>query len=98
MTAMISDSSRITQGTGLAELLHRTDEPTVAVAYALLCGVMVAQGRFGEAWHWLGRAEHALQTTAEPGIGVGRTAHADLVSELLGLLAQPGKQRATPGT
>ncbi len=98
MTAMISDSSWITQGRGLAELLHRTQEPTVAVAYALLCGVMVAQGRFGEAWHWLGRAEHVLQPAAEPGIGVGRTAHADLISELLDLLAQPGKPAPTPGS
>jgi DNA-binding CsgD family transcriptional regulator len=98
MTAMISDSSWITQGTGLAELLDRTEEPTVAVAYALLCGVMVAQGRFGEVWHWLGRAEHTLQPAAEPGIRVDRIAHADLISELLDLLAQPGKPAPTPGS
>jgi hypothetical protein len=28
------------------------------MAYGLLCGVMVAQGRFGEARQWLGRAGH----------------------------------------
>ena len=93
---MISDSSWITQGAGLAELLHRTEEPTVAVAYAWLCGVMVAQGRFGDAWHWLGRAEHMLQPEAKPGIGVDRTAYADLISEILSLLAQPAKPAPTP--
>ena len=68
----------------------------VAVAYALLSGVMVAQGRFGEAWHWLGRAEDMLQSEAEPG-GVHGTVYADLISEILDLLAQPGHPAPAPG-
>lgn len=93
---MISDSSWITQGAGLAELLHRTEEPTVA-AYALVCGVMVAQGRFGDASQWLGRVEHMLQPKAEPGIEADRTAYADLISEILDLLPQPGQAALATG-
>jgi DNA-binding CsgD family transcriptional regulator len=68
------------------------------MAYGLLCGVMVAQGRFGEAWHWLGRAGHMLQPEAEPGIGADRTAYADLISQILDLLAQPGQPGPAPGS
>jgi DNA-binding CsgD family transcriptional regulator len=86
------------QGAGLAEPLHTSVEPRAAVAYALLSGVMVAQGRFGEAWHWLGRAEDMLQPEAEPGTGADRTGYTDLISEILDLLAQPGKPAATAGS
>jgi hypothetical protein len=47
MTAMISDSPWITQGTGLPELLDRTEEPTVAVAYALGSDWAAALGSHG---------------------------------------------------
>jgi DNA-binding CsgD family transcriptional regulator len=76
------------QGAELAGPHYRSEEPAVAVGYALLCGVMVAQGRFEDASHWLGRVEHILQPKAVPGIGADRTGYADLISEFLGLLAQ----------
>jgi len=66
------------------------------MAYGLLCGVMVAQGRFGEARQWLGRAGHMLKPEAEPGFGVDRTVSADLISQILDLLAQPGKPAPAP--
>ena len=111
MTAMISDAQVIprllrrarhgapwvTQGAGLAEPEHRSEEPMVAVAYALLSGVMVAQGRFGEASHWLGCAEDMLQPEAEPGTGADRAGYADLISEIVDLLARPGEPAPTPG-
>ena len=68
------------------------------MAYGLLCGVMVAQGRFAEAWHWLGRAGHVIQPEAEPDIGVDPTVYADLISQILDLLAQPGQPAATPAS
>jgi DNA-binding CsgD family transcriptional regulator len=85
------------QRAGLAEPQYRSQEPAVAVAYALLCGVMVGQGRFEDASHWLGRVERILQPKAEPGIGADRTGYADLISEFLDLLAQPGGP-APPGS
>jgi DNA-binding CsgD family transcriptional regulator len=80
-----------TQAVGLAEPHHPSEEPAVAVAYALLCGTMVAQGRFGEAGHWLKLAEQILQPEAEPDTGADRAGYADLISAILDLLAQPGK-------
>ena len=112
MTAMISDAQVIprllqraqrgapwvTAGAGPAESECRSEEPMVAVAYALLSGVMVAQGRFGEASHWLGCAEGMLQPEAEPGLAVDRTGYADLISEILDLLAGPGEPAPTSGS
>ena len=66
------------------------------MAYGLLCGVMVAPGRFGEARQWLGRAGHILQPEAGPGIGADRIVNADLISQILDLLAQPGKPVPAP--
>ena len=86
-----------TQGAGLAESHHMSAEPMVAVACALLCGVMIAQGRFGEARRWLGHAEPMFQPEAEPGIGADWTAGADLISEILDLLARLGEPAPTPG-
>jgi ATP/maltotriose-dependent transcriptional regulator MalT len=85
------------QAIELAERHHRSDEPTVAVACAVLCGAMAAQGRFGEAWQWLGRAERILQPEAEPSIGVLQNGDAGLISEIRDLLAQMGKPAAAPG-
>jgi ATP/maltotriose-dependent transcriptional regulator MalT len=80
----------------LAEPQDRSDEPTVAVACAVLCGAMVAQGRFGEAWHWLGRAERILQLEGEPSTGMLRHNDIGLFSQILGLLAPPGQPAAAP--
>jgi ATP/maltotriose-dependent transcriptional regulator MalT len=80
-----------------AEPHHRSEEPAIAVAYAVLSGAMVAQGRLEEAWRWLGRAERALQPEAEPSIGMHRTEYAGLISEILDLLAEPGKTAPAPG-
>ena len=109
VTTMTSDFPRLlrlaqreapwsTQGAGLGEQHHWSEEPTVAVAYALLCGVMVAQGRFGDASHWLGRVDHLLQPKAKPGIGADQTGYAELISEIVDLLAQPGEPAPTPGS
>jgi DNA-binding CsgD family transcriptional regulator len=85
------------QAIELAGPHHRSDEPTVAVACAVLCGAMVARGRFGEAWHWLGRAERILQAEAEPGPGMLQNSDADLISKILDLLVQTGRP-AAPGS
>jgi DNA-binding CsgD family transcriptional regulator len=82
----------------LAEPLQRSDEPTIAVACAVLCGAMAAQGRFGEARHWLRHAERILQPAAEPSIGMLPNRYAGLISEILDLLAQPGEPAAMPGS
>ena len=65
------------------------------MAYGLY-GVMVAPGRFGEARQWLGRAGHMLQPEAGRGIGVDRIVNADLISQILDLLAHPGKPVPAP--
>jgi DNA-binding CsgD family transcriptional regulator len=70
---------------------HGSEEPAVAVAYAVLGGAMVAHGRLEEAWRWLGLAERALQPEAEPGIGMQRARYAGLISQILDLVGQPGQ-------
>ncbi len=89
---------RSRQAIELAEPPHRSDEPTVAVAYGVLCGVMAAQGRFREAWQWLGRAERILQPEAEPSIGMLRNSDVGLISEILDLLAPTDKPAAAPAS
>ncbi len=79
-----------------AEPHHRSEEPTVAAACALLSGAMVAQGRLEEAWRWLGRAERTLQPEAEPSIEMYRTKYAGLISEIVDLLAQPSQPAPAP--
>ena len=46
------------------------DEPVVAVAYTVLAGAMVAQGRLPDAERWLGHAARTLQPEVEPAVGV----------------------------
>jgi DNA-binding CsgD family transcriptional regulator len=89
-------AQRSRQAIELAEPQRRSDEPTVAVAYGVLCGVMAAQGRFGEAWQWLGRAERILQPEAEPSIGMFRNSDVGLISEILDLLAPTGQPATAP--
>jgi LuxR family transcriptional regulator, maltose regulon positive regulatory protein len=72
-----------------------TNEPTAAVACAVLGGAMAAEGRLEEAWRWLGLAERALQPEAEPGIGTEEARYAGLISDILDLLTQPS-QAASP--
>jgi DNA-binding CsgD family transcriptional regulator len=91
-------AQRSRQAIELAEPHHRSDEPTVAVAYGVLCGVMAGQGRFREAWQWLGRAERILQPEAEPSIGMLRDSDAGLISGILDLLAQRDKPPMAPGS
>jgi DNA-binding CsgD family transcriptional regulator len=80
-----------------AERYHQSDEPTLAMACAVLCGAMAAQGRFGEAWHWLGRAERILRPEAEPSFEMLENSDVGLISKILGLLAQTGNA-AAPGS
>jgi hypothetical protein len=91
-------TQRSRQAIELAEPYHRSDEPTVAMACAVLCGAMAAQGRFGEAWHWLGRAERILQPEAEPSFGMLENSDVGLISKILDLLLQTGKAAAAPGS
>jgi DNA-binding CsgD family transcriptional regulator len=82
----------------LAERYHQSDEPTLAMACAVLCGAMAAHGRFGEAWHWLGRAERILRPEAEPSFEMLENGDAGLISKILDLLAQTGNAAAGPGS
>jgi DNA-binding CsgD family transcriptional regulator len=88
--------SRLNQAIERAELHHPDEAPAVAVAYAVLGGAMVGQGRFEEARRWLGRAERLLQPGAEPGSGIHRTRYASLISEIVDLLACPGSPEPAP--
>jgi DNA-binding CsgD family transcriptional regulator len=86
------------QAVELAEPPHWSEEPTVAVAYGVLCGVMAAQGRFSEAWQWLGRAERILQPEAEPSMGMLRNSDVGLIAAVLDLLAQTDKPATPPAS
>ena len=46
------------------------DEPVVAVAYTVLAGAMVVQGRLAEAERWFGHAARILRAEVEPAVGV----------------------------
>jgi LuxR family transcriptional regulator, maltose regulon positive regulatory protein len=63
-------AERSLQAINLAREHGWGDEPVVAVAYTVLAGAMVAQGRLSEAEHWLGHAARTLQPEVEPAIGV----------------------------
>jgi LuxR family maltose regulon positive regulatory protein len=54
------------QAIELAERHGWAEEPIVGVAYAVLGGALVAQGRLEEAEPWLRRAERALRAEVEP--------------------------------
>jgi LuxR family transcriptional regulator, maltose regulon positive regulatory protein len=46
------------------------DEPFVAVAYTVLGGAMVSQGRLAEGERWLGHAARVLRPDVEPAVGM----------------------------
>jgi LuxR family transcriptional regulator, maltose regulon positive regulatory protein len=46
------------------------DEPIVGIAYAVLGGISVWQGRLDEAQRWLGQAQRALRAELEPAEGL----------------------------
>jgi LuxR family transcriptional regulator, maltose regulon positive regulatory protein len=57
---------RSRQAIDLARQHGWSDEPIAAVAYTVLGGVMVAQGRLAEGERWLGHAARTLRPEAEP--------------------------------
>ncbi len=65
-----SGARRSRQAIDLAEEHGWSDEPFVAVAYTVLGGAMVSQGRLAEAERWLGRAARTLQPEVEPAVGM----------------------------
>jgi LuxR family transcriptional regulator, maltose regulon positive regulatory protein len=57
---------RAMQAVALAERHGWGEEPIVGVAYLMLGGTLVGQGRLAEAERWLGRAERTLRAEVEP--------------------------------
>jgi LuxR family transcriptional regulator, maltose regulon positive regulatory protein len=47
-----------------------SEQPILGVAYALVSGAMVGQGRLEEAEPWLARAERTLRAEVEPAVGI----------------------------
>src|SRR6185437_14132365 len=58
------------QAIDLARQHGWSDEPFVAVAYTVLGGAMVSQGRLAEGERWLGHAAHTLRPDVEPAVGM----------------------------
>jgi LuxR family transcriptional regulator, maltose regulon positive regulatory protein len=54
----------------LAQRHGWSDEPFVSVAYTVLGGAMVSQGRLAEAERWLGHAARTLHQEVEPAAGM----------------------------
>jgi LuxR family transcriptional regulator, maltose regulon positive regulatory protein len=63
-------AQRSMQAIDLAGQNGWSDEPIVAVAYTVLGGVMVAQGRLAEGERWLGHAARTLRPEVEPAAGM----------------------------
>jgi LuxR family transcriptional regulator, maltose regulon positive regulatory protein len=63
-------AQRSKQAIDLAYQHGWSDEPFVAVAYTVLGGAMVSQGRLAEAERWLGHAAHTLRPDVEPAAGM----------------------------
>jgi LuxR family transcriptional regulator, maltose regulon positive regulatory protein len=63
-------AQRSRQAIDLARQHGWSDEPFVAVAYTVLGGAMVSQGRLAEADRWLEHAARTLQPEVEPAVGV----------------------------
>jgi LuxR family maltose regulon positive regulatory protein len=59
-------AQRSRQAIELARQHGWSDEPIAAVAYTVLGGAMVAQGRLAEGERWLGHAARTLRPEAEP--------------------------------
>ena len=63
-------AQRSRQAIDLAGQHGWSDEPFVAVAYTVLGGAMVSQGRLAEAERWLGHAARTLHQEVEPAVGM----------------------------
>jgi LuxR family transcriptional regulator, maltose regulon positive regulatory protein len=63
-------AQRSRQAIDLARQHGWSDEPFVAVAYTVLGGAMVSQGRLAEAERWLGHAARTLHQEVEPAVGM----------------------------
>jgi LuxR family maltose regulon positive regulatory protein len=63
-------AQRSRQAIDLARQHGWSDEPFVAVAYTVLGGAMVSQGRLAEAERWLGHAARTLHQDVEPAVGM----------------------------
>ena len=87
-------AQRSKQAIDLAREHGWSDEPFVAVAYTVLGGAMVSQGRLAEGERWLGHAARTLQPDVEPAVGMhlhyargglemARGRHADAIAAFL---------------
>jgi LuxR family transcriptional regulator, maltose regulon positive regulatory protein len=63
-------AQRSRQAIDLARRHGWSDEPFVAVAYTVLGGAMVSQGRLAEGERWLGHAARTLRPDVEPAVGM----------------------------
>src|SRR6202042_2486757 len=63
-------AQRSRQAIDLARQHGWSDEPFVAVAYTVLGGAMVSQGRLAEGERWLGHAARTLRPDVEPAVGI----------------------------
>jgi LuxR family maltose regulon positive regulatory protein len=63
-------AQRSRQAIDLARQHGWSDEPFVAVAYTVLGGAMVSQGRLAEGERWLGHAARTLRPDLEPAVGM----------------------------
>ena len=63
-------AQRSKQAIDLARQHGWSDEPFVAVAYTVLGGAMVSQGRLAEGERWLGHAARTLRPDVEPAVGM----------------------------
>jgi LuxR family maltose regulon positive regulatory protein len=70
LRSYIRGAQQSVQAIDLARQHGWSDEPVVAVAYTVLGGAMVAQGRLAEAERWLGHAARTLRAEVEPAVGM----------------------------
>ena len=70
LRSYVRGAQRSVQAIDLARQHGWSDEPVVAVAYTVLGGAMVAQGRLAEAEQWLGHAARTLRAEVEPAVGM----------------------------
>jgi LuxR family transcriptional regulator, maltose regulon positive regulatory protein len=63
-------AERSRQAVELAERHGWTDEPPAGIAYQILGGSLVSQGRSEEAESWVQRAERTVRAEAEPAVAV----------------------------
>ena len=101
-------AQRSKQAIDLAYQHGWSDEPFVAVAYTVLGGAMVSQGRLAEGERWLGHAARTLRPDVEPAVGMhlhyargglemARGRHADAIAAF-GAARQLAETLVTPHT